>query len=589
MNRPAAGNPTGLDPPLETLAALALDCQTTGASAERDHVLEIGWARVGPTTGVMTEAACAWLTALPDGVALPPRVTRLTGVQAADLENALNPAAVWQRLLAAAADLPVPAHGAGGVLLIHYARFEVPFLEGLHVRCGYGGGLPFEIVCTHAIARRLLPHMPRCGLRALAGYFCVALGERKRAADHAAATRGVWDHLVPLLAAEGISRWSQLTAWLKSPAASAKVTRAYPMPRPLRRDTPDAPGVYRMRRSNGDLLYVGKARSLRRRINSYFQSRRRHPEHILEMLTQACDLDYTPTPTALEAALMEADLIKQADPPYNVALRPRESAPVCFAADFQTAGPPGRPGLPVGPLPSESALAAFRLVVAWCGRSGADLPRCEDALAAALGMPAACLPPRAILEEGLDRYRKICACPGDLTHTGRHLLRRGLGLWRKDRSEDRAARDDEEDVGGEGGACRDWDVPAVVAMLDGVVRRGSQLVRRGRWLQIVSNTSLAWETTRPGLQSERTLYIRQGRICRPSQGTSGAAAAIALPPAPSPAAARAVFTSAATYDRLRVLTTELRRLAAEGRRIRIQPAVGGSMGRRGLVRLLEFI
>jgi hypothetical protein len=306
------------------------------------------------------------------------------------------------------------------------------------------------------------------------------------------------------------------------------------------------------------------------------------------MLTQARDLDYTPTPTALEAALLETDLIKQAAPPYNVALKPRESVPVCFAADFQTAGPPGKPGLPMGPLPSESALAAFRLVVSWCSRSGAALPIAEDALAAAIGMPAAFLPPRAVLEEGLDCYREICACPGDLTHTGRHLLKRGLGLWRIHRSE-RSERDDAEDTVGEDDACRDWDVPAVVAMLDGVVRRGSQLVRRGRWLQILANTSLTWETAGSELQSARTLHIRKGRIYRHSQGTFGEAAAVSPPPAPSPAAARTVFIAAATYDRLRVLTTELRRLAAEGRRIRIQPAVGGSMGRRGLVRLLNLI
>jgi DNA polymerase-3 subunit epsilon len=588
MKRPAAGDPTGIDPSLETLAALALDCQTTGASARRDHVLEIGWARTGSAADATTRAPCACLVALPDGVTLPPRIAGLTGVQASALEIADKPAAVWQKLLAAAGDLPVPADGAGGILLIHYARFEVPFLEGLLARCGYDGGLPFEIVCTHAIARRLLPRMPRCGLRALAGYFGVALGEHKRAADHAAATRGVWEHLVPLLAAAGVRQWSQLTAWLERPPAAGKAARAYPMPSSRRRDIPDVPGVYRMRRGNGDLLYVGKARSLRRRINSYFQSRRRHPEHILEMLAQARDLDYTPTPTALEAALLEADLIKAAAPPYNRALKPREAAPVYFAPDFQTAGAPGRSGFPVGPLPSENALAAFRWVVFGCARPESALTARDEALAAAIGSSAVGLPPRIVLAEGLDLYREICACPGDLTHTARHLLKRGLGLWRQ-RQASRLASDDAEDAQEEDGVPRDWDVPAVTAMLDGVVRRGSQLVRRGRWLQILADASLTWETAERGSQAERRLHIRKGQIGCNSRGASVEAAAIPPFPAVLLASERTVFTSAATYDRLRVLTTELRRLVGEGRRIRIRPAAGGPIERRGLARLLDLI
>ncbi len=589
MNPSAAGLPAGIDPPLETLTALAVDCQTTGARSGRDHVVEIGWARIDPVAGLAPQDPCAHLLALPEGARLTPVVAKLTGVQASDLETALEPEAAWQRLLAAAGDLPVPARGAGGILLIHYARFEVPFLEALHARCGYDGNLPFEIVCTHAIARRLLPHLPRCGLRALAGYFGVTLGERKRAADHAAATRGIWAHLVPLLTSKGIRRWSQLAAWLRRPPAADRAARIYPMPDPLRRGLPDAPGVYRMRRGNGDLLYVGKTRSLRRRINSYFQSRRRHPEHILEMLTQARSLDYTPTPTALEAALLEADLIKEAAPPYNIALKPREAAPAYFTQDFQTAGIPGDPKCPVGPLPAERSLAAFRFVVSWCGRPEPALPQGEEALAAAFDMPATYLPPGGILEEGLDRYREFCAFPGDLTRTGRLLLKRGLLLWRQHQGAC-SERDAQMDVGGEDDVPNDWDVAAVVAMLDGIVRRGSQLVRRGRWLQILANASLCWHTAGQKPLAERRLHIREGRIYPGTQGTAGDPMAFPSSPATLPVfLERAVFTTAATYDRMRVLTTELRRLTGERRFVRIQPAVGGIIGRRGLARLLNLI
>ena len=146
------------------------------------------------------------------------------------------------------------------------------------------------------------------------------------------------------------------------------------------------------------------------------------------------------------------------------------------------------------------------------------------------------------------------------------------------------------DSGREDDVRKDWNAPAVVAMIDGIVRRGSQLVRRGRWLQILSNASLCWETADRGPHAERSLYIRKGRIHPGLQGTVGEEAmAFSSSPAALPRVARAVFTSAAAYDRMRVLTTELRRLTGEGRRVRICPAVGGPVERRGLVRLLSLI
>ncbi len=582
-----AGIRGGPDPSLKELIALGLDCQTTGPSADRDHLLEIGWVRIDPTSAEGPLEPAAHLVALPNGTKIPPKVAQLTGVQECDLKTARTPEQVWHKLLKTAADLPVPAGGSGGIALIHYARFERPFLKALHARCCPGSELPFEIVCTHAIARRLLPHLPRCGLRALAGYFGDPVGESKRAGDHAAATRSIWHGLLPLLGAQGIRRWSHLMSWLNEPAAVVRQAKHYPMPRGLRLNAPDAPGVYRLRRANGDLLYIGKARSLKHRINSYFQSRRRHPEHILEMLTQARDLDYTLTPSALEAALLEADLIKQANPPYNIALKPREYAPVYFSANYQTAGQPGQPELPVGPLPSERALAAFGFVVLQCGRSHPALPADAQGLAAALNVPAPYLPPLSVLGEGLNLYRKICGPPVDLTRTGRRLLKRGLWLWRQDLAGCLDTSEDEKTV--RTGAEKEWSAPEVVTMLDGIVRRGSQLVRRGRWLEILASATLRWEAAGQDTRAEHALCIRHGRI---HAVPCGAVSRGGTPP-PSPAASRAacrhVFTSAATYDRLRVLTTELRRLIGEGRRVYLLPAVGGPLDNRALARLLNLI
>ncbi len=57
------------------------------------------------------------------------------------------------------------------------------------------------------------------------------------------------------------------------------------------------------------------------RVKSYFQKKSRHPEHILEMLSQAVEISFKITPTALQAAVLETDEIKKYTPPYNKALK----------------------------------------------------------------------------------------------------------------------------------------------------------------------------------------------------------------------------------------------------------------------------
>ncbi len=68
------------------------------------------------------------------------------------------------------------------------------------------------------------------------------------------------------------------------------------------------------------MLYVGKASSLRNRVNSHFRHQRGVPERMLEMLSQARGVTFDLTQTALEAALVEPDEIKRHHPPYNIAL-----------------------------------------------------------------------------------------------------------------------------------------------------------------------------------------------------------------------------------------------------------------------------
>ncbi len=89
---------------------------------------------------------------------------------------------------------------------------------------------------------------------------------------------------------------------------------------------PPGPGVYRMLNEAGDALYVGKARSLRKRVVAYTQIGRL-PERLRRMVSETASLEVVTTHTEAEALLLEANFIKRLKPRYNILLRDDKSYP----------------------------------------------------------------------------------------------------------------------------------------------------------------------------------------------------------------------------------------------------------------------
>src|SRR5262245_43537457 len=230
---------------LSQLEVLVVDCQAT-AAAPHGHLLEMGWALAGTTI----TRADARLIALPDGEHIPAAVMRLTGISERMSQDGVDAHVAWLELSKEAAALarqPAPT-------VIHFARFERPFLCALA-----GGALPLDIRCTHDIARLLLPDLPRCGVRALSGYFGRGVGALRRSAEHVEATAFVWRELVRLLRGEGISTWSALQEWLADNRAARYCSRCvWPMSQNVWFSLFDVLGVYRMFRTNNDVLYIKK-------------------------------------------------------------------------------------------------------------------------------------------------------------------------------------------------------------------------------------------------------------------------------------------------------------------------------------------
>ncbi len=98
---------------------------------------------------------------------------------------------------------------------------------------------------------------------------------------------------------------------------------------------PHAPGVYRMLDAKGDVLYVGKAKSLKARVGSYARGQG-HSNRIARMIGETASMEFVTTATETEALLLEANLIKQLRPRYNVLMRDDKSLPyILLTADHE--------------------------------------------------------------------------------------------------------------------------------------------------------------------------------------------------------------------------------------------------------------
>jgi DNA polymerase-3 subunit epsilon len=516
--------------PLSQLEVLVIDCQAT-AAAPRGHLLEIAWARSRTT---VTHPR-AHLIALSEDERIPPAVTRITGLSQSMMRDGVDPHLAWRELAGDAARLtaqPAPT-------VIHFARFEQPFLRTLA-----GGDLPLDIVCTHDIARRLLPDLPRRSLRALAGYLGRGVGALRRSADHVEATAFLWQELVRRLEDEGVETWSTLRDWLATPADSRKrARRVWPMPRATRLSLPKSPGVYRMLRTSGDVLYVGKASSLHDRVNSHFRKQRGVDERTLEMLSQARAISFDVTPTALEAALLETDEIKRCCPPYNLALTVDDRGIWFASSDLSGRSPRPSQACPLGPLVSVQTLNEF----------GA-LARADRAALGRWG------PDAATFHAG---YERLCATHRELSRLDlsphARLLWLGTRLWREGRR-DRDVEDDQAATETDRGITA-WTPELVHVSLEWLALRAALARRRAMWLTRLVDASVVWRE--PGAARARLMVIEGGEIALSADAGPGR-----TPPIPPgyqrPVMARRELFTVACFDRLRVLTTELKRLVAAG-------------------------
>ncbi|MGW0036094.1 DEDD exonuclease domain-containing protein [Gordonia sp. NPDC003376] len=276
---------------------VVVDLETTGGNPANDRITEIGAVKIrgGEVLG-------EFATLVDPGCAIPPQIVSLTGITEAMVYDAPRIAEVFPSFVEFA---------RGAILVAHNARFDMGFLRHTATRLHQDFPFPTSL-CTVRLARRVLARdeAPTVKLGALADLFGVSTRPTHRALDDARATVEVLHHLLERIGNQGVRTYGDLTAFLPrtDPHLRAK--------RHLAQHLPNRPGVYLFRGPSEEVLYVGTASDLRRRVLSYFTGgdpRRR----MGEMVRLAVRVDHVECAHPLEAAVRELRLIAAHTPAYN--------------------------------------------------------------------------------------------------------------------------------------------------------------------------------------------------------------------------------------------------------------------------------
>ena len=295
LTRPVQASFDDLSTPLIDVTFAVLDLETTGLSPVDDRITEVGVvkARGGEVLG-------EFATLVNPGRSVPAAVAAVTGIS--DHMVASRPP--LEAVLPALVEFL-----RGTVLVAHNARFDTRFLAAALERHAYPP-LALPVVDTAAVARRILRDEVRnCRLSTLAAHVRSRTVPEHRALPDARATLDVLHHLLERAGSLGATTLEELQAY-----ATSTSDRAYRKIE-LVRGAPSAPGVYRFLDEIGEVLYVGTSQDLRTRLRRYFGGDRRR--RVADLVRDTVRVEWSVTPTALEAGVRELREIRTHRPRYN--------------------------------------------------------------------------------------------------------------------------------------------------------------------------------------------------------------------------------------------------------------------------------
>jgi DNA polymerase-3 subunit epsilon len=274
----------------ETLAIV--DLETTGMSALYGRIIEIGILRI--EGGKLTKT---FSTLVNPDCYIHPAIEQLTGITSRDVEKAPSFASI-AREVARILD--------GALFVAHNARFDFGFLKAEFARTGRE--FSPRCLCTMKLSRRLFPQHRHHDLSSIIERHGLRCPDRHRALGDARAVHEFLRHVEQQEDADRLE--DAIRQVMKEKRLPAQVDQA------MLADLPDSPGVYMFYGRQNELLYVGKSKNIRGRVQGHFAGDDRTAK-ALEMCRQVHRIETRRTAGELGALLLESSLIKELRPIYN--------------------------------------------------------------------------------------------------------------------------------------------------------------------------------------------------------------------------------------------------------------------------------
>jgi DNA polymerase-3 subunit epsilon len=294
---------------------VALDVETTGLRPSRHRMIEFGAVRYRDGRPVER-----MVTLINPERRLPAYIAQLTGIREAMLITAPTFRQVADQILAF----------LGEDLLIGYnLGFDLDFLNMELRRIGRAPVVN-ESLDVLPLARQLIPELGRLTLDVVCRALAVPQTQRHRALPDAEATGQLFLALAERARAYGLHDLDSLHQATvgAAPAVVEAVARGRALlDRAYLERIPERPGVYLMRDAQGRVLYVGKAKNLRRRVSSYYSQPLGYTRKMDGLLESVAEIEVVETGSELEALLLESQFIHRYRPPYNSQQRNHESYP----------------------------------------------------------------------------------------------------------------------------------------------------------------------------------------------------------------------------------------------------------------------
>jgi len=305
--------------PLDRAEFAVVDVETTGLAPGRHRLIEVGAVIV--RGGELFDTFSQLIN--PER-RIPQFITQFTGISHKMLARAPLAATVLPKLRDFIAERPIVGHNIG---------FDLNFLNYEADRCNLSPAFPTSGVDTITLGRRYVTGMRRARLDRLAAALHVPVSNRHRALGDARITAQIFALLLARARAEGCATLADLFRVLDGVAPdhtslpAARPTGSIYLNPAWRQSFPSQPGVYLMKDEHGEVVYVGKAKSLKDRLASYYSQPLGYTRKMDGLLQAVRAIETRVLGSELEALLTESRLIKELQPRYNVQLRNFEHYP----------------------------------------------------------------------------------------------------------------------------------------------------------------------------------------------------------------------------------------------------------------------